>query len=165
MRKREVRPPGGPGHYSEDGAWWWDDDHDRWLRTTGQKDVLEIEAEDVSGVSPLWSMFQTLAGGWCTLYYRFVGRARSADPRWPTYSIKGATFPAIRGEPLDHLQGQGAWLDTIEKRFREMHQQLVRGGWRPTGHGAHWWPGVYRRPTLDWDTLPDEAPDTAGSLR
>ena len=50
---------------------------------------------------------------------------------------QGGDLPCHRGEPLDHLQGQGAWLDTIEKRFREMHQQLVREGWRPTGHGAH----------------------------
>lgn len=158
MRKRDARPPRGPGHYSEDGGWWWDDDQHRWFHTSGQEDVLEIEAEDVSGLSPLRSMLQTLTGGWFTLYSRFAGRARSADPRWPTYLIEGATFPVIRGEPLDHLQAQGAWVDTIEKQFREMHQQLVREGRRPTGHGRHWWSHVYRRPTLDWDTSPDGSP-------
>jgi hypothetical protein len=133
----------------------------RWFRTTGQEDVLEVEAEDVSGLSWLWSMFQTLAGGWFTLYYRFVGRARGADPRWPQYSIIGGTFPVIRGQSLDDVQGQGAWVDTITERFEELHQQLLGEGWRPAGHGAHWWSGVYRRPSLDWTTSPDASPDTA----
>ncbi len=165
MRKRrDAGPPRGPGHYSKDGRWWWDDGRRRWFRTTGQEDVLEIEAEDVRGLSPLWSAYQTLAGGWFTLYYRFGGRAQSADPRWPAYSVVGATFPVIRGEPLDHLQNQGAWVDTITARFDELHQRLVREGWRPSRHGAHWWSVVYRRPTLDWDTVPDGSPDTAGRV-
>ena len=106
-------------------------------------------------------MFQTLAGGWPTLYYRFVGRARSADPGWPEYSIIGGTFPVIRWQSLDDVQGQGAWVDTIAECFDDLNQQLHREGWPPAGHGAHWWSAVYRRPSLDWNTSPDVSPDTA----
>jgi hypothetical protein len=45
-------PPRGPGRYSQDNRWWWDDGHRYWFRVTDQEDVLEIEAEDVSG--PRW---------------------------------------------------------------------------------------------------------------
>ncbi len=92
----DTGPPRGPGHYSQDGCWWWDDHQQRWLRLAEQEDVLEIEAEDVGG--------------------------------------------------------QGAWLETQRERFQELHQQLLAEGWRPAGHGAHWWSAIYRRPDLDWDT-------------
>ncbi|MGZ6869488.1 MAG: hypothetical protein ACXVHI_04130, partial [Frankiaceae bacterium] len=72
----DARPPRGPGHYSEDGGWWWDDDQHRWFHTSGQEDVLEIEAEDVSGLSPLRSMLQTLTEGGSTLYSRPHGPRR-----------------------------------------------------------------------------------------
>ena len=55
-------PPRGPGHYSQDGCWWWDDDQQRWFRVTEQKDVLEIEAEDVGGISLAASLLSTLSG-------------------------------------------------------------------------------------------------------
>jgi hypothetical protein len=53
------RTPRGPGHYAEDGRWWWDDGQQRWFRVTDQEDVLEIEAEDVGGIS---SEVQVLPG-------------------------------------------------------------------------------------------------------
>lgn len=83
-----------------------------------------------------------------------MARARSADPRWPTYAMAGATFPATRPS-LEDVGAQGAWLDDQRERFQELHRQLVAEGWRPAGHGAHWWSAVYKRPDLDWDTPPD----------
>ena len=150
----DTGPPRGPGHYAEDGRWWWDDGQARWFRTTGQEDVLEIEAEDVGGLSLAASLLTTLSSQYGNGYFRFVARARSADLRWPTYAMAGATFPATRPS-LEDVGAQGAWLDTQRERLDELHQQLVAEGWRPAGHGAHWWSAVYKRPDLDWDTPPD----------
>ena len=150
----DVGPPRGPGHYSDDGCWWWDDDQRRWFRITDQQDVLEIEAEDVGGISLAASLLTTLSSQYGNGYFRFVGRARSAEPRWPTYARAGASFPATR-PTLDDIAAQGAWLETQRERFDELHRQLLREGWRPAGHGAHWWSAIYKRPTIDWDTEPD----------
>jgi hypothetical protein len=147
-------PPRGPGHYSRDGRWWWDDGQQRWFRVTDQEDVLEIEAEDVGGTSLLASLLTTLSSQYGNGYFRFVARARSPDPRWPTYSVVGATFPATRPS-LDDVAAQGAWLETQRERFEELHQQLLAEGWRPAGRGARWWSASYRRPAIDWDTPPD----------
>ena len=150
----DTGPPRGPGHYSDDGHWWWDDIHRRWFRTLDQEEVLEIEAEDVGGVSLVASLLTILSSQYGNGYFRFLARARSPDPRWPTYAMAGATFPATRPSPED-VAAQGAWLDTQRERFQELHQQLLEEGWRPAGHGAHWWSAIYRRPAIDWDTPPD----------
>jgi hypothetical protein len=122
----DTGPPRGPGHYSEDGHWWWDDTH----RLT------------------------TLSSRYGNGYFRFLARARSADPRWPTDAMAGATFPVTRPSPED-VAAQGAWLDTQRERFQELHQQLREEGWRPAGHGAYWWSAIYRRPAIGLDTPPD----------
>jgi hypothetical protein len=153
----DTGPPRGPGHYSEDGRWWWDDEQGRWFRLTDREEVLEIEAEDMGGTSLAASLLTTLAGQYGNAYFRFVARARSADPRWPTYAMAGATFPATRPS-LDDVGAQGAWLETQRERFQELHQQLLAEGWQPAGHGAHWWSAIYKRPDLDWDTPADAQP-------
>jgi hypothetical protein len=150
----DVGPPRGPGHYSDDGCRWWDDDQRRWFRITDQQDVLEIEAEDVGGISLAASLLTILSSQYGNGYFRFVGRARSADPRWPTYAMAGATFPATR-PTLEDVAAQGAWLETQRERFQELHQQLLAEGWRPAGRGANWWSALYRRPAIDWSTSTD----------
>jgi hypothetical protein len=147
-------PPRGPGHYSQDGCWWWDDDQQRWFRLTDQEDMLEIQAEDVGGISLAASLLTTLSSQYGNGYFRFVARARSADPRWPTYAMAGATFPATRPS-LEDVGAQGTWLETQRERLQELHRQLVAEGWRPAGRGPHWWSATYRRSDLDWDTPPD----------
>jgi hypothetical protein len=121
-------PPRGPGRYADDGRWWWDEDRRRWFRVTDQEEVLEIEAQDLGGTSLAASLLTTLSSQDGNGYFRFVARARSA---------------------------QGAWLDDQRERLQELHQQLLTEGWRPAGHGAHWWSAIYRRPELDWETPPD----------
>jgi hypothetical protein len=68
-----------------------------------------------------------------------------------THAMPGATFP---GAPpsLEDVGAQGAWLQDQRERLGELHQQLLAEGWRPAGHGAHWWSTSYKRPDLDWDT-------------
>ena len=116
--------------------------------------MLEVEVEDVGGISVAASLLSTLSSQYGNGYFRFVARVRGADPRWPTYAMPGATFPATR-PTLDDMAAQGAWLETQRARFDELHRQLLREGWRPAGHGAHWWSAIYKRPTIDWDTEPD----------
>jgi hypothetical protein len=109
--------------------------------------VLEIEAEDVGGTSLLASLLTTLSSQFGNAYFRFVGRVRGGDPGGPDRptDVVGATFPATRPSLYD-VAAQGAWLETQRERFDELHRQLVEEGWRPVGHGDHWWSGIYRRP-------------------
>jgi hypothetical protein len=158
----DTGPPRGPGHYSQDGSWWWDDHQHRWFRVTDQEDVLEIEAEDVGGISLAASLLTTLSSQYGNGYFRFVAQAHSADPRWPTYAVAGVTFPGTRPSPED-VGAQGAWLDGQRQRFDELHRQLLEEGWRPAGHGVHWWSVIYRRPDLDWETPADAYEQTQRS--
>jgi hypothetical protein len=150
----DTGPPRGPGHASQDGYRWWDDPPQQWFRVTDQEDVLEVEAEDVGGISLAASLLTTLSSQHGNGYLRFVGRAPSADPRWPTSAMAGATFPAARPS-LEDVGAQGAWLETQRERFQELHRQLLAEGWRPAGHGAPWWSASDRRPAIDGDTPPD----------
>jgi hypothetical protein len=34
-KQQGTGPPRGPGHYAEDGRWWWDQGRHRWFRVTG----------------------------------------------------------------------------------------------------------------------------------
>jgi hypothetical protein len=104
----------------------------------------------------------TLSSQYGNGYFRFVARAHSGDPRWPTYAMAGATFPGTRPSPAD-VGAQGAWLDDQRQRFDELHRQLLAEGWRPAGHGAHWWSVLYRRPDLDWETPADAYQQTQRS--
>jgi hypothetical protein len=120
----DTGPPRGPGHYAEDGRWWWDDGQDRWSRVTDQEDVLEVGAEDVGGTSLAASLVTTLSRQYGNGHFRFVARARSAHLRWPSYAMAGATFPATRPS-LEDVAAQGTWLETQRERFQELHQQLL----------------------------------------
>ena len=132
----EGGPPRGPGHYSQDGRWWWDDGQQRWFRVTDQEEVLEIEAEDMGGTSLAASLLTTLSSQYGNGYFRFVTRAHSADLRWPTYAMAGATFPGTRPS-LEDVGAQGAWLQDQRERFQgaapaAAGRGLAAGGpWRP----------------------------------
>jgi hypothetical protein len=153
-KDRTTGPPRGSGRYTQDGRWWWDDSRQRWFRTIPDVEVLEIDVEDVGGTSLVSSLLTTLGTQHGVAYQRFVGRAHSADARWPAYSVVGGSFPVMRAS-LDDLQAHGAWVPTIEDRLGELRQRLVAEGWRPAGKGAHWWSHRYTRPGLAWDTRPD----------
>jgi len=153
-KETEQGPPRGSGHYSNDGKGWWDDGRQQWFATTDQDDVLEIEAQDMHGTSWVRSVVTTLTSQYGTGSYRFVGRARSADSRWPTYSVSSGTFPVTPLGTLNDLEAQGAWSSEIKGRLRELEDRLVAEGWRKTGQGAHWWSQIYARPNLDWETPP-----------
>jgi len=56
---------------------------------------------------------------------------------------------------MDDPAAQGAWSAIQRERFDELHRQLVDEGWRPVGHGAHWWSVSYRRAAIDPDIPPD----------
>jgi hypothetical protein len=107
----DTGPPRGPGHYSEDGRWWWDDGQDRWFRVTDQEDVLEVKAEDVGGISLAASLLTTLSGQYGNAYFRFVARARSADPRWAGGRPRGQLV-------VGHLPAAGPRLGHPARRLR-----------------------------------------------
>ena len=152
MTKRRAQPvagpPWGPGHYSEDGRSYWDEASRRWLPLTDAQDTLEIELEDAGGGSPLASLLATIGSQFGNAYYRFVGRAHSPDPRWPTYAIVGQTFPAPRAFAAD-LPPQDQWAPGMTEALNELREELLSQGWRPVGKGAHRWSFTYVRPGLD----------------
>jgi hypothetical protein len=73
-------------------------------------------------------------------------RARSADARWPTYQVAGASFPATG---LKDPGGTGAWAGQQRARLEELPQQLLGEGWRLVGRGERWWSRRYRRPVME----------------
>lgn len=152
-KRRGVGPPRGRGHYSEDGRSWWDEAARRWFPVTDAQDTLEIELEDAGGTSMVASLLATLGSTFGNAYYRFVGRAHSADPRWPTYAIFGKTFPAPRAFSGD-LPPQDQWAEGMTQALNQLREELLAQGWRPVGHRAHPWSFTYLRPGLDliWST-------------
>ena len=127
----DTGPPRGPGHYSDDGHWWWDDTHRRWFRTLDQEEVLEIEAEDVGGVSLAASLLTTLSSQYGNGYFRFLARARSPDPRWPTYAMAGATFPGTRPSPETSAPRVPGWRPSANASRSCISSCSLRGGGRP----------------------------------
>ena len=61
------------------------------------------------------------------------------------------------GPSMDDPAAQGAWLAIQRERFDELHRQLVDQGWRPVGHGTHWWSVIYKRGAIDPDIPPEPA--------
>jgi len=146
--QRKTRPPQRRGHYSEDGRSWWDEGSGRWFPLTDDQDTLEIELEDVGGTSMVVSLLTTLGSQFGNAYYRFVGRAHSPDPRWPTYALPGRTFPAPRAF-LANLPPQEEWAEGMTQELDELREELLAQGWQPVGLGAHPWSFIYVRPGLD----------------
>lgn len=151
------------GHYSEDGAWWWDDDRGHWYRVMPPEDTLQIELEDHGHSSVLRSIATTLTGTAGAQSYRFVGRVQGADPHRPTDSVASDTFPVLplQVHDLDHLGEGDAYAEEITAAFRKLEQTLVEQGWRLVATGDHWWSEIYTRPALEWDA-PADAPARGG---
>lgn len=147
-------PPRRRGHYSGDGAWWWDEDHGRWFRTTLPVDTLSVELEDHGQSTTMRSIMTTLTGQYGTQAYRFVGRARSEDPRWLRYTVTSDTFPLLPLQvgDLDHLGPRDAFAEEVMGAFRRFEDALGEQGWRLEETGEHWWSRTYTRPAVDWDT-------------
>jgi hypothetical protein len=55
-------------------------------------------------------------------------------------------FPATG---LEDPSRKGAWATEQRARLEELHQRLLREGWRPVGPGDRWWSRRYRRPVVD----------------
>lgn len=60
-------------------------------------------------------------------YFRFVGRARSAGPRWPTYQVIGATF---RETCLDD-HSKEPWINEQRASLDELHRHCWVAGPAP----------------------------------
>jgi len=148
IRTTSEGPPRGRGHYSDDGQRWWDDELGRWLPTTEDEDTLEVQLEDVGGRSWVTSLFTTLAVGGNTLF-RFVGRARSHDPRWPTYEVCGDTFLVPRALPMTQPTPQPEWAPEMTSSLEELRERLVAEGWRAAGRRTTPWSYVYTRPAVE----------------
>jgi hypothetical protein len=160
----DARPPRGRGHYSEDGRWWWDEAHRRWFPLTDEQDTLEIELEDAGGTSMVASLLATLGSQFGNAYYRFVGRAHSADARWPTYAVVGRTFPATRAFLAD-LPPRDEWAEGMTQALSELREELIAQGWQPVGQGPHPWSFIYARSGIDLSGSTTQPAGNADGLR
>lgn len=148
----QEAPPRGRGHYNDDGTQWWDDNRQRWFRTTADEDLLEIDVEDAGHTSMLRSIATTMTGQHGAQSYRFVARAHSGDPQWSDFTVTSGTFPVLPLQlPIDRVGPDEAYGDEMRARLDELERELVAQGWRPAGQGEHWWSKRYTRSCLDWD--------------
>jgi hypothetical protein len=150
LRHAPVPPP-RRGHYSEDGRSWIDDIRHAAFVLTDGADTLEIELEDAGGGSFVGSLVATLSAQQGHAWYRFIGRARSADRRWPEYVIMGGTFAAPRAAFSRPIPPDDAWAPDMEARLTELRDELVAEGWLLAGRGEHPWSFRYTRPWIDLD--------------
>jgi hypothetical protein len=112
-------------------------------------DTLEVELEDVGGTSWWASLLTTLGSQYGSASCRFVGRARSDDPRWPTYQVTGSPFPRLRSIP-DDVPPDEAVSPGLTDALADLCRRLDAEGWRAEGRGDHpWFPRV--RSCVDWD--------------
>jgi hypothetical protein len=148
-------PPQGRGHYSAEGDMWWDDVQSRWFFTSDGEDALEIHVEEIGARSLRRSLLSTLSGTYGSAYFWFVGDARSADPRWPTYRMHGESFPVLRAQPFDALEVGGPFAAEARHALNAFRECLVAHGWRSAGRGDHWYSYRYVRPHIDWESTPD----------
>lgn len=145
-----LGPQQGPGRYSPDGAWWFEESRQRWFPVTDAHDTLEVELEDVGGTSWWASLLTTLGSQYGNAYCRFVGRARSDDPRWPTYQVAGSPFPRLRSIP-DDVPPDEAVSPGLTDALADLCRRLDAEGWRAEGRGDHPWSFRYVRSCVDWD--------------
>jgi hypothetical protein len=124
-------------------------------------DVLEVEVEDVGATSLVSNLRTTLGTQHGVAYHRFVGRARSTDAGWPTFTVVGGAFPLMRA-PLDDLRAHGAWVDAIQEQLGELRRRLAEEGWRPAGMGARTG-GPTATPALASTWIRQRTPSTTSS--
>jgi hypothetical protein len=116
---------------------------------TDGADSLEIELEEAGGGSLVGSLVATLSAQQGHGWYRFLGRARSADPRWPEYAIIGGTFAAPRASLSLPIPPDDAWAPDMDARLAELRAELVAEGWLLSGRGEQPWAYRYTRPWID----------------
>lgn len=149
MRTEVDDPPTRRGHYSADGSRWWDDEASQWYEVGPEVDTLVIGLEDHGHATVLRSLATTLTGPFGAQSFRFVARASSDDPRWPTYRIDGPTFPVLPLQlPLDRVDPASDEAYDVRQGLESLDRRLVEEGWRRTGTGDHWWAWRYERPRI-----------------
>jgi hypothetical protein len=142
-------PPPRRGHYSDDGRSWIDDVRQGTFTLTDGADMLVVELEEAGGSTFVGSLMATLATQSGQAYYRFIGRARSADRRWPEYAVIGGTFAAPHAFLSLPIPPDEAWAPEMDARLAELRAELVAEGWILAGRGEHPWAYRYTRPWID----------------
>lgn len=141
-------PPQGPGQYSADGQQWLDGASGQWLLVVEGQDTLCIQLEDVQATSLRAAVVARLPHH-AAPTSRFVGRATSVDPRWPTYEVLSATF--LRVAPRSETaERRHTWPTEMSEALTQLCAELEAAGWSRVGCGGHPWAWRYSRPRVGW---------------
>ena len=152
------------GHYSADRVRWYDEVGHRWFPVSHEREMLEIELEDVGGTSWSNSLATTLGYGGAACM-RFIGRATGHDGHHTSYVVEGETFMRPRSIP-DDLPPQESWCPGMNHSLQDLRQRLQHDGWVVAGKGEQPWAYRYVRPAIDWTRPLDEpCPDSAAGVR
>jgi hypothetical protein len=97
--------------------------------------TLQIELEDMAGVSWWSGVLATLGSQSGNAYLRFVGLV-DGDRRY-----KSATFPAPR--TLGTLPPQEEWAPGMTESLQDLRREIENDGWVETGRGTEPWAVIY----------------------
>lgn len=142
-------PPSRRGRYSADGRSWCDELRQRDYPLLNGTDTLEIELEEAGGHSVLGKLVVALTAQQGQVYYRFMGRAHSADARWPEYIVVGGPFAASRAFLSTPVPPKETWAPEVRARLKELRRELKAAGWLLAGHGEYPWSYRYTRPWVE----------------
>jgi hypothetical protein len=145
---RPDRPPNRRGHYAHEGTVWHHEDGGSYP-VLGEADSLEIELEELVGGSLPERVLRALRSFTGLRHYRFVGRAVSADPRWPRYVVPGPSFSSPTAFWSAESAPKLAWAPDMVPCLDELRTELAETGWLQAGHGEHPWSYRYTRPWID----------------
>ena len=139
----------GPGHYSDDYCWWWDEADQHWHRLSDETETLEIVLEELGDRSWVDGVLTTLDSGSGAGSCRFVGLVRAGGPH-PIDRVDGGTFtpPAVIDGGVPPVE---MWPFGMTQELDVLRERLAADGWVPLGHGNRSWSSTYFRPRLEPD--------------
>ncbi len=145
-----AAPPQGEGYYDRSSGRWWDNHVGHFLPLAMGCDRLEVHVEEVADDSWLARHSASVARAIHAPRYRFVGEARSDDPRWPSYRIVGDVFSTGRTTLFGGAVDARPWASEVLAHLTDFAAHLFERGWQPEGHGQHWWSLQLSRPCVQW---------------
>lgn len=120
------------------------DSEPRDVQQPGATRTLEIELVEVGKRSWLLSLLSTIGSPYGKGLYRFVAWSRGEGDDTPTRLAISRTFSAAR-TPVDRVPPKDKWVTGMTKELEALRDELLAGGWSPSGQGDYPWSDRYVR--------------------